>query len=474
MLGDTLVRLRTDLAASARPSDACTAVVRHLGSRGLMPSAYLASGDRLRLMGAHGYWQVYDGMPADAGVISATWRTGRRHLLTCVTDHPTYLAASSLVTAELCVPLHAHGTVVGALNVESLKPLTPAQEAEVDRCGRLLSSRLDDLPRGQESPAQKLSRHAVELVALAGRNDQHALEQAVVLAATDLSGHDTALLIVDVEGELTAVASRGPLAPALTALRARDFALVARWVERGTSVYTTGTTEGVGFPGHEALRRAGAGSVVVLPLRGSSPQAGMVLLCDSATHAQSTDQVALLELLASQVSTCLQVSAAVAELSDRANRDALTTLGHHAAFQSALPRQRAGTRRQLAVLYLDVDHFKRVNDTRGHAAGDTLLVGIATTLKAAVREDDRVFRIGGDEFAVLAHVQDRDDAVALGQRLLAACRSTTGASLSVGVAVAAPLEPDAALLARADTALYEVKQNGRGNVLLHASDEVTA
>lgn len=471
MLGEALSALRAELAAATRPVEACTLVVRHLGSIGLMPSAYLASGDRLRLMAAHGYWQVYDGMPQDAGVIGTTWRTGERRLLEQVTGHGDYLAASGLVTAELCVPLWAHQTCVGALNVESLTPLTSGQQAEVDACAEMLSARLDELPTGEESPAQKLNRHAVELVALAGRHDQHALEQAVVAAAIDLSGNDTALLVVQVEGELQASAASGPLALSLTLLRHRELAAVASWVARGTSVYTTGSTDGVGFPGHEALRRAGAGSVMVLPLHRSH---GFLLIADKAVRTQSTDQVALLELLASQVSTCLQVSSAVAELSARADRDALTSLGHHAAFQSALPRHRAGTRRQLAVLYCDVDHFKKVNDTHGHAAGDALLVDISAALRSAVREDDRVFRIGGDEFAVLAHVQDHDDAVALGRRLLDAARSKTGASLSVGVAVAAPLEPDAVLLARADSALYEVKQAGRGHVLLQGPASETA
>ncbi|MCU1594496.1 MAG: hypothetical protein JWO12_1888 [Frankiales bacterium] len=463
MFEDTRSALMTQLAAATRPVDACSLVVNHLGSLGLMPSAYLASGDRLRLMAAHGYWQVYDGMPEDAGVIGTTWRTGERQLLQQVHGHEDYLAASFLVTSELCVPLWARETCVGALNVESLTRLTAEQEAEVDDCAALLSARLGELPPGEESPAQKLNRHAVELVTLAGEHDQQALDSAVVAAAIDLSGHDTAVLVTEIEGELQAVASSGPLARSLALLGPGDFAAVASWVARGTSVYTTGSTDGVGFPGHEALRRAGAGSVVVLPLRTTH---GFLLITDETVRTQSTEQVALLELLASQVSSCLQVSRAVAELRARADRDALTSLGHHAAFQTALPRQRAGTRRELAVLYCDVDHFKEVNDTQGHAAGDALLVSIAAALRSAVREDDRVFRIGGDEFAVLAHVQDHDDAVTLGRRLLDAARSTTGASLSVGVAVAGPLEADAALLARADSALYEVKQGGRGNVLL--------
>jgi len=115
------------------------------------------------------------------------------------------------------------------------------------------------------------------------------------------------------------------------------------------------------------------------------------------------------------------------------------------------------------VLYLDVDYFKGVNDVRGHAAGDALLVELAACLRAEVRDDDQVFRIGGDEFAVLARVTDAADAQGLGERLLSRAHAL-GTSLSIGVALARDGESDAALLARADGGLYDAKLAGRGLV----------
>jgi ADP-ribose pyrophosphatase YjhB (NUDIX family) len=91
-------------------------------------------------------------------------------------------------------------------------------------------------------------------------------------------------------------------------------------------------------------------------------------------------------------------------------------------------------------------------------------------MDAALRDDDLLFRIGGDEFAALAHVSTDEQAVALGERLLAAVHQSSRVSLSVGVAVETPGESDTALLARADAAVYAAKAAGRGIVRLAPAD----
>jgi diguanylate cyclase (GGDEF)-like protein len=458
------------LARALTPQAACVVVVAHLGDDlGLMPSVYLASADRLRLMDAHGYWQAFDGMLASCGVIGRTWQTGRRHHIREVADHPDYVAAAPEVAEELCVPLRCRGQVVGALNVEALRALTDDEVAQVDAAAEALSARLDDLGIPQESPAQELSRRVIDLVRLAGEGDRVAVEQAVVATARSLSGLQTALLVVDEGTGLRAVAGTGPASGEISMLHAEQFAAMATWVSNGSTAYTLGRDEGVRFAGHEPLTEAGARTVVVIPLP-EAAGSGYFLLVDSAPVLLDTAAVSLLELLAAQVGSCLQVCAALEVLRSRAESDGLTSLGHHAAFQSAFPRQRASSGEgKLAVFYLDVDHFKAVNDTRGHAAGDALLVGIASALRHALRGKDQVFRIGGDEFAALARVADEKDALALGHRLAERARVDTGASLSVGVAVAGPEEPDELILARADAALYDVKRTGRGEVRLFRS-----
>lgn len=125
---------------------------------------------------------------------------------------------------------------------------------------------------------------------------------------------------------------------------------------------------------------------------------------------------------------------------------------------------------RFAVLELDVDRFKLVNDSLGHPAGDALLVAFAARLRGAVREGDLLARLGGDEFVVLAHrVEDRDDAARVAERLQLALSEPISVqgqelrpSVSIGIALPAGGKVGATeLLSRADTAMYLAKERGR-------------
>ena len=154
--------------------------------------------------------------------------------------------------------------------------------------------------------------------------------------------------------------------------------------------------------------------------------------------------------------------------------DALTGLVNRRVFvdavQQAITRaRRSGT--SFAVLYLDLDHFKDVNDTLGHPVGDALLQGIAVRLNDVVRATDTVARFGGDEFAVLAaDIGDPTDAGILAVKLLEAVGqrfpidgNVLRTGTSIGIALYGPDTPDAeTLLAHADVALYRAKSEGRG------------
>jgi diguanylate cyclase (GGDEF)-like protein len=117
------------------------------------------------------------------------------------------------------------------------------------------------------------------------------------------------------------------------------------------------------------------------------------------------------------------------------------------------------------VYAIDVDHFKTVNDTLGHQAGDRLLVAIADALAADLREGDTLYRIGGDEFAAVVDVHGTEDALGIGHRLVETARRL-GHGVSVGVAIARPGETGETVLGRADRALYRVKRGGRDGVSL--------
>ena len=133
----------------------------------------------------------------------------------------------------------------------------------------------------------------------------------------------------------------------------------------------------------------------------------------------------------------------------------------------------------VALLYLDLDGFKLVNDTMGHTAGDELLAAVGDRLRGAVREGDVVSRFGGDEFVVLAPgVRTRDGATQLAQRLAASLvppvalsDGTVETSASIGVVFEAGRSADA-LLRDADTALYRAKQEGRGGYEVASASDI--
>jgi diguanylate cyclase len=165
---------------------------------------------------------------------------------------------------------------------------------------------------------------------------------------------------------------------------------------------------------------------------------------------------------------------AEAQIRFMATHDALTKLPNRALFRDRLEQELMRARRtdeQVAVLCLDLDRFKDVNDLRGHGAGDRLLREVATRLTAAVRETDTVARLGGDEFAVVQPgLSQPEGAAAFAERLVASIAEpfvldgegiVTG--LSIGIALF-PADGDDAdtLLRNADTALYRAKADGRG------------
>ena len=168
-----------------------------------------------------------------------------------------------------------------------------------------------------------------------------------------------------------------------------------------------------------------------------------------------------------------RVRASEAEVLRMARLDALTGLVNRQVFmeavQQAINRAERGDK-AFAVLFLDLDHFKDVNDTLGHPAGDELLRVVAKRLQVTIRDTDRASRFGGDEFAVLADVTDEPvDAAILAERLIAtigAPFSVEGSDIRSGASVGIAIyERDHAtpetLLSQADVALYQAKAEGR-------------
>jgi diguanylate cyclase len=169
---------------------------------------------------------------------------------------------------------------------------------------------------------------------------------------------------------------------------------------------------------------------------------------------------------------------------DRARLDALTGLRNRAGLVDALDAKVLAYQndgRRFALLYLDLDHFKPVNDTFGHAAGDMLLKTIAQNLHDIVPSADVIARIGGDEFVVLASDVTPEDALALGEHIIRIAQRpimlADGTSVTIGISVGIALSPDhgsdaETLLALADAALYEAKSGGKSCCRLASTDTI--
>ena len=168
---------------------------------------------------------------------------------------------------------------------------------------------------------------------------------------------------------------------------------------------------------------------------------------------------------------------------DRARRDALTDdltgLPNRRLFDAALAGRLENMSRygwQFGLLIVDIDHFKAVNDEHGHAFGDAVLVGVAATLRGAVRSGDVLARWGGEEFAVLVESSDDAGLVDAAERLrVLVARSevrdggiTHEVRVSVGASLAQPDDTAASLFARADAALYQAKNGGRDRISVAA------
>ncbi|MFQ6573037.1 diguanylate cyclase domain-containing protein [Pseudomonas sp. UM16] len=162
-------------------------------------------------------------------------------------------------------------------------------------------------------------------------------------------------------------------------------------------------------------------------------------------------------------------------LAHQASHDSLTGLPNRAFFEGRLSRTLRNANRyqeHMALLFLDSDNFKEINDSHGHAAGDEVLVSVATRVRAQLREHDLVARLGGDEFAVLlAPLHSLEDAQRIAEKIIASMRLPIAlaegqkivTSLSVGIAYF----PDdgrtpSELLNAADAAMYQAKRNTRG------------
>lgn len=215
-----------------------------------------------------------------------------------------------------------------------------------------------------------------------------------------------------------------------------------------------------------------------VPFKSGDVVSGVVVVQSyDPEFAYGQSDLELLVFVSQHISSALERVFVQQRLVHQALHDALTNLPNRILFMDrvshAFKRRKRTPDRIVAIMYLDLDRFKIVNDTLGHTVGDEFLIEVARLLKTCVRQNDTLARLGGDEFAILLEdVNSLEDAIEVAERIgetlqrpvqLAHHRLQT--STSIGIALATFAEPDldqAELIRRADIAMYQAKQDGRG------------
>ncbi len=301
--------------------------------------------------------------------------------------------------------------------------------------------------------------------------DEDVAKSFAEVARSAFAAREAAVLLLDDHGELQLVAGTNPLAghvPPIVSLRQTPHVVV---VDEQTAEAQ--------YPELAAgLRATRLAAISVMPLMSDDSRLG-ILVCFFGRARTFDDQFFdLQKALGRQASQTLVRVRLQRRLSFLALHDQLTGVANRQLLEQSLDDAlEAATRREapLAVLFLDVDEFKSINDRFGHAVGDMVLAELAARLSAGVRAGDVVGRIGGDEFVAICADADEEAATAIAQRILrmtqepiAVGEGLISASVSVGVSFfhggldERPLAEQ--LLVRADQAMYESKGSGKNRV----------
>jgi diguanylate cyclase (GGDEF)-like protein/PAS domain S-box-containing protein len=314
--------------------------------------------------------------------------------------------------------------------------------------------------------------------ALASTDLREVLNRAVKLVSETLKTEYCAVLEIDSDGErLTYKAafgwpgewvgrrtvSRGPGSHA-------EYTL-----SRGEALVIEDHREDARFTAPEVLLEFGIRSSMRAPMLGTQGAFGILVVHTAHLRRFTEEEVSFLRNVANILAVAIERRKSEEQLAYLAQFDSLTSLPNRHLFHDRLAQTMAQARRSgrpLAVLFIDLDRFKLVNDTLGHGAGDELLKEVAARLSQCVRSGDTVGRFGGDEFgAVLSELGKPGDASTVAQKIIDALArpfsldgNQTYVSASIGITLfPADGEEAGALIMNADTAMYRAKEQGRDN-----------
>lgn len=450
--------LRARIDSLATDLEVAAAVCDHVDALGLLPSVYVERNGLLRCLAQRGYWQVMDGIPVGMGVLGRTFRRGRGEHVDVSRDTEFIAAAPGLV-AEVTVPIRVDGEVRAVFSVECTRSFHPAEVHEIERIAVELERGLQRVGiDGDFTALHALARANVEL---ASSTDQDMVAHAAVRMACTVAGASSAMIALpDPDGQTSVRAAAGPLAAALRRLDGTRLTDLAGELGGISSCMAGGDEDGHVQPVFDDIRRSGGTSLAVFPVRCDGEQAGLLFVADAMPGGLGVEAREAMELLAGAVARTLDHVRVNEALRLRAERDSLTMVGSRGAFDDALLTLDRSAGDCVAIVLADIDRFKQVNDRLGHLRGDQVLVETAQAMLECLRDGDQLFRIGGDEFAIVVPGVDERTVDRLAERLLAHTRAqlaAVDAGLSVGVAVRERGERMQHCMVRADRRLYDAK-----------------
>ncbi|MDB5097121.1 MAG: diguanylate cyclase [Cyanobacteria bacterium RYN_339] len=381
---------------------------------------------------------------------------------------------------RMCVALEQRGHVVGALYVSRNAAFSPEDLTYVQDVSRLLGLALvnTNARHDAEERLSHLERLNRVFLTISHNLDLAKVQDMVLQMTMELTKAERAVILLNEEGQLVFTAGRdrhGPLMPDAEATISRSTCQkVMESLER-VIVFNTGDDEAL------AKRHSVLGmqlkSILAVPLVGSSGPVG-VLYVDSRNEMPASIEQDLLVLgaIAGQATILIEN----ARLLRQATVDGLTNLYIRSYFMNRLAEEARRTLRYggcFSLLVVDVDHFKRINDTYGHQTGDVALQQVAGRIATAVRVGiDLVGRYGGEEMVVLLPATDTPGAEVAAERIRDAIAglplATVGGvdifgTVSIGVATLPAAARSAEdLFAAADRALYIAKNDGRNRVVV--------
>jgi len=423
-----------------------------------------------------------EGLP---GAVVSTRKAVRMHGLKSNHKGLPYYLAGEQVFAFLGTPLFQGRHVRGVLVADRRHalPFSPDNEHVFALAAQQIAQAIDNervfLETEQEKDAQEHFHRAVKSLNTAQEPD--AAADAILHAVNEIATYGFAALVTfDHEARThTVVRVDGAGKEELEGLTfAENQGLASQVVRTAHALPVRAQNkEKEPFVFTREAGPSGVRSLLVLPLTFSDEVVATLTLASAEPEAYPAEVRARLEVVASAAAVSLVNSINFGKVRDLATTDGLTGLFNRRVFMDRFDDMLARAKRSgrpLSLILADIDHFKRVNDTGGHPAGDEMLRAVSAALNECVRETDVVARYGGEEFAILLEEADPDGGLQMAERIRCAVEElpveigaeTIRATLSAGCTTWTGNGYDRdALVEQADQALYRGKELGRNRVL---------